>query len=1387
MTKRIVAIVWDTVALHLSHVAADLTDVIQADIFSAREVSTNMNAQKICCDACEHADFLILNITSGDSVWNDLSSFLDELPAPRAYVGSALPCASSHDEQSHTSMIINRYYTYAGYENYKNMLLWAAQEAGDTHLQPAEVEEVPWEGIFDFEGDNCNNLLDEVANEQELSSYSDDAHTDSASQLRLSNQTGGICNQITKDSSDRKNFSDCDDSDCKKVHYYKSFFEYASHIDSNKPTVGIFTSRFSIVNGDFYIERTLMSLLRSKGFNILAFYSYAWPEDNLGARGPRFALQEFCFDKQGKSRIDALIRLGGFFMTGRSLNTEDDLLKKLNCPIAKPVCSLSYSVSEWKENPDATLSNVAWSIALPEMEGCIEPIFIGGKGNEYGDSAQDRSSFNCSNDVQSRIHSSNRELKENSYALLSDASLRVPVLKRCQKLVDRIAGWVRLAQKPNCEKRIVFMLNNSPCASVEASVGGGANLDTLESVARLLQRLKKEGWNISYPPQSGDDLIHTIMEHKAISDFRWTSVREIVERHGVLHFVSKEEYHSFFDQLPAKTQQAMIDAWGAPPGTRVGEIPPAMVYNNQICVTGISYGNALVCVQPKRGCAGSRCDGRVCKILHDPHVPPTHQYVASYKYFEHIYKADLIVHVGTHGNLEFLPGRATALGEGCFPDICIGALPHLYLYNADNPPEGTIAKRRALACLIDHMQTAHTTSGLYDDLLEIDQLIAQRSEVVKGDPAQARIFEKTIRERILHSRLATQIDSTILADDASFDVLITRVHELLTRIRCTQIADGMHIFGDVPTGKRKVAQIYAALRYEDGVHIGMRSILAQMLGLSFTELQNNVSAFIPAQNRSASSVLEVLDELAQEVIELILHVENMSDLRLASRTINDSLYGELSRLCDKHGLHFKMIPNKRALDLLINRCLDIASRIDASTETDSFLNASNAGYISPGPSGVITRGRDDVLPTGRNFYTLDPDTLPTRAAFEIGKQLGIQVIKKFKCDVGRYPETFGMYWMCNDLMWGGGEGLGQLFYLIGVKPRWASNGKVHTFEIIPLQRLTHPRIDVSVKISGILRDNFLSRVVLLDKAIRAVCALDEPLEMNYVRKHSLQYCTEGVDKASATARIFGARPGTYLNGVALQIYASAWKDESEIADIYTRFNSYTYGEANYGHANQQLLKSCLKTMDVTYNKIMSDDHDLLGCSCYFGVQGGMTAAARTYSQRNVLTYYGDSREPTHIEIRTLSEELDRIAASKLLNPRWIEGQKRHGYKACGDINKRIGHLYGWQATTREVKNWVFDELVRTYVQNSENERFFKENNPWAMEEIERRLIEAAERGLWQPAPGLMESLQESYIDFEGVLEEGVLEGDSDIQGGEISMESIHDISALNKADIFGSQ
>jgi len=611
--------------------------------------------------------------------------------------------------------------------------------------------------------------------------------------------------------------------------------------------------------------------------------------------------------------VDAVVNLQSIFHAG-SADRSVQALKSLDVPVFHPLTVYHKSEEEWREDIHGLdSSEVGWSVALPEFEGLIEPILVGASARE-----------------------TMAETEVEKHAGVED---------RIQKVARRVKRWIRLREKPAAERRVAFILHNNPCASAEATVGSGSHLDTLESVAGILESMKEAGYRIENQPASGKELIDAIMDRKAISEFRWTPIEEIVSKGGALAMLSKEEYESWFNDLPQSTRQKVCNAWGQPPGEERDGVPAAMVHEGKILITGVRYGNAVVCVQPKRGCAGSRCDGRVCKILHDPDVPPPHQYVATYKWLSREFEADAVIHVGTHGNLEFLPGKAAGLSSGCFPDAAIDEMPHFYLYNADNAPEGTIAKRRSYATLVDHLQAVMVQGEIYGaPREEIERLLFEYEKLKEIEPAKAHTVQHMIEARLHEGNLDSMIK---VPADAPFSRVVQAAHEVLSLLKNSYIPRGMHVFGRPPEGERLVEFVYAVVRYDNGPG-SLRGEVKRLLeeDPAFAALDEAVKKdLVDKKAREACAChLEEGTPLPEKLAELFPGAELRRDV----------------------------------IDAIQAKIQDVRARVLLSDETGSLLNGLNGGYVPPGPSGIITRGRDDILPTGRNFYSLGPRLVDPR-------------------------------------------------------------------------------------------------------------------------------------------------------------------------------------------------------------------------------------------------------------------------------------------------------------------------------------------------------------------------------------------------------------------------
>lgn len=1066
--------------------------------------------------------------------------------------------------------------------------------------------------------------------------------------------------------------------------------EYWQNLKSFDRYIGILTRGSNVFSNNLDLEKAIVKSFEKRGVGV-AIIAYKIENRTSNLSALNLVEEFFCDDK--KPRIEALIKLTSFLLDSDSTN----FLKTLNIPIINPIISYYKSENEWFDDENGIAKQLSFSIAMPEFEGAIEPLIIAANGD---------------NSVDGEI-------------------LYKPIDERLDKFTNRVIRWINLRKKRNKDKKVAFILHNNPCAGAESAVGGGAHLDTLESLARILNRLKDEGYKVK-APKNGKVLIDEILSKKALSEFRFTSAKDIVKSGGTLDLLDAKIYKEWFNEFPQKVKDDLINAWGEPPGKKKNGVPASMIYDDKIIISGLNYENAAILVQPKRGCAGSACNGEVCLILHDPKVPPPHQYIATYKWLDKVFKADLIVHIGTHGNLEFLPGKPASMSSACYSDICIGDMPHIYIYNCDNPVEGILAKRRSYATMINHMQTTLNEAGLYGEFLELQKLLEEYEKFESIEPNRAN----SIKEMILKHKALKKLLGENFKNDKN---LFSKISSTLDNLSSTHVADGMHIFGEIPAGDKKIKALQNIMHW----------------GLDENSLRGLIALNDGIDTKTCS----------QKEINLVTKKANEAIKKWYEDKIS---LKEILNLDEKFSSNLDEVEaNLRKLD----------TNLDSSDELKSLLNSFNAGFIAPGPSGLITRGNYEILPTGRNLYGFDAYTLPTKSAWEIGKNLADALIKRYKDENGgSYPKNVAFYWQCADLMWSSGEMFSQMLYLLGCEPIWDGNLRVKKFKIIDLKELKRPRIDITIRVSGVTRDHFFNTIELLDEAIRTVANLDEDEFLNYVKLNTNLKLKDGLKIQSALNRIFCSAPGTYQSGTNLAVYASAWRDKKDLSDIYLDFNSYAYGKDKFGVRDVKGFKSSLKSVEVSFNKTSNDEYDLSACSCNFGGYGGLINSTNYLQDKKITNYYGDTREQNRVKIRTLKNELNRVSRAKILNPLYIESMKKHGYKGASEISKKTTTLYGWQATSGEVDDAIFDDIARTFIMNDENRKFFEENNPHALEEMTRRLIEAGVRGIWDMSEDVKEALSEYYIEIEGWIEEEMSDGE--VQGGGIDIFSPDEIESL---------
>jgi cobaltochelatase CobN len=1116
--------------------------------------------------------------------------------------------------------------------------------------------------------------------------------------------------------------------------HYTDPEEYLAWYKRREPLVGMLFPRTFWVEENLAAFDAIINEIESRGAGVIPVFSDGW----FGrVRNDDVIRQFFMHDNQ--AGIEALVAYSAFFLKSRQKQaaiereSATDVLKQLNVPIFKMIHAARQTEAQWRADPQGlNLPQVIISITLPEFDGLIEPILVGGSEGT-GD-----------------------------YAPAEPFPGQVPYL------VDRMMQWIALRHKANAEKKVAFVLLNSPCKSVEATVGTAFGLDSLESMARIMQQMQAAGYRLDWVPENGRELIDEIMGRKALPDFRWTTIDEIVSKGGAADFVPLETYRQWFAAMPPDACEKVAAAWGDPDATRQLEGVQKLsfgLHEGKIVISGIKSGNVFIGVQPKRGCAGSRCDGEVCKILHDPEVPPPHQWLAWHQWLENDFGADVVVHVGTHGVLELLPGKTTALTESCFSRISLGKAPHLYIYNLTNPMEAVVAKRRSNAVITDHMPPVLATMRLSDELADLEELLEDYQKAAQlKEKARAATLLTQIEEKARAARL--------LPDDMAADPEV--LHEKLTLLRESQFRDGLHIFGQAPEGEALAELLNTVLKLDQPDCPALRRALADHFGWDYDAMHHAPEQTAPT-GATNGKLLDDLDRLGRDMLLQIIDTP--------PEAVDEAMGRAQKHLLDFAGRFGLDVPyNGDALKTVLAKALRIIPLVRrTSDEMENLLRGFNGEFIESGASGALARGKVEVLPTGRNLYSIDPWRIPTAAAWTVGKKLADDLFARYLEDEGAYPETIGLTLRAMDPYRSDGEMIAQILYTLGVEPVWSA-GRVVRLKPIPLETLGRPRIDCTVNLSSMLRDGMPRAFELIDQAVQMTADLEEPVEQNFVRKHVLEREAElaGEHDAQdarrlATLRVFSAAPGTYGTGVELAVAASAWQEEKDLAGVYFQWTSYAYGDGVYARkATDELIHNCSR-VTVTFEKFDSDEIDLLDCCHIYGVHGGFTNAAEVASGKKVQTLYGDTSDPSRPVIRTLSEELSRIAHTRLLNPAWIEGKKRHGYKGAGDISSRTNHMYGWQATTKQVENWVFDGIAETFLLDEENRRFFEENNPWALEEIARRLLEAESRGLWKADPQIMEQLKEIYLEIEGWMEDRMGDVQGDFQGGAVDIKTAADI------------
>ncbi|GAA4669742.1 cobaltochelatase subunit CobN [Amycolatopsis dongchuanensis] len=879
----------------------------------------------------------------------------------------------------------------------------------------------------------------------------------------------------------------------------------------------------------------------------------------------------------------------------------------------------------------------------------------------------------------------------------------VPDAERAARVARIALAHARLRHTPPTERRIALMLSAYP--TKHSRVGNAVGLDTPASAVKLLRRMVEQGYDLGPEPfpgvesGDGDELIHALIAAGG-QDPEWLTEEQLA---GNPIRVPAARYREWFAQLPEELRAAMEQHWGPPPGS-------LYVDNGDIVLASLQAGNVVLMIQPPRGFGENPV-----AIYHNPDLPPSHHYLAAYRWLEEEFGAHAVVHLGKHGSLEWLPGKTAGLSASCAPDAVLGNLPLIYPFLINDPGEGAQAKRRAHATIVDHLIPPMARAESYGDLARLEQLLDEHANIAAMDPAKLPAIRAQIWTLIQAAKLDHDLGVAERPHDAEFDDFLLHIDGWLCEVKDAQIRDGLHVLGEAPTGEARVNLVLAMLRAQQmwGGKAGAVPGLRSALGLKEDAPLSDVDAV----EATARALVEELEAANWSVDAITAEEPVASVLRFAATEIVPRLAG-------------------------------------TTGEIDAVLHALDGGYIPAGPSGSPLRGLVNVLPTGRNFYTVDPKAIPSRLAWETGQALADSLLRRYREDTGDWPRSVGLSVWGTSAMRTSGDDAAEVLALLGVQPVWdEASRRVTGLEPIPLAELGRPRIDVTVRISGFFRDAFPHVIDLMDDAVRLVATLDEPVEQNYVRAHYLSDVDAHGDERRATTRIFGSKPGAYGAGLLPLMDSGNWRDDADLAEVYATWGGYAYGRELDGKPAREDMENSYRRIVVAAKNTDTREHDIADSDDYFQYHGGMIAFTRALTGQAPASYIGDSTSPDAVRTRSLHEETARVFRARVVNPRWLAAMRKHGYKGAFELAATVDYLFGFDATAGVVQDWMYEKLSESYVLDQQNQEFLAKSNPWALRGIIERLTEAADRGLWaEPDPALLDQLREVYLRTEGDLE-----------------------------------
>lgn len=1073
------------------------------------------------------------------------------------------------------------------------------------------------------------------------------------------------------------------------LNWYTARKDISSDLkDPLAPCVGLVLQRTHLVTGDDAHYIAMVQELEALGARVLPVFA-----GGLDFSKP---VDAYFYEPITKIQlVDAVISLTGFALVGGPARQDHpkaiESLKRLNRPYMVALPLVFQTTEEWMDS-DLGLHpiQVALQIAIPELDGAIEPIILSGRDGTTGKA--------------------------------------IALRDRVEAVAERALKWANLRRKPKLDKKVAITVFSFP--PDKGNVGTAAYLDVFGSIYEVMKALKNNGYDLPELPESAEALMQEVI-HDAQAQYNSPEL-------NVAYKMSVPEYEAL-----TPYSHRLEENWGPPPGHLNSDGQNLLIYGKQ-------FGNVFIGVQPTFG-----YEGDPMRLLFSRSASPHHGFAAYYTYLEQVWKADAVLHFGTHGSLEFMPGKQMGMSGDCYPDNLIGSIPNLYYYAANNPSEATIAKRRSYAETISYLTPPAENAGLYKGLKELSELIASYQTLKDSGRGVSIVNSIMDKCRIVNLDKDINLPETDARDMSTDDRdnIVGNVYRKLMEIESRLLPCGLHVIGKPPSAEEAIATLVniASLdRQEEGLQ-GLPGIIANSIGRNIDDIYQNSDRGILEDVQLLQDITlatrAAVTALVQEQIDAEGRVSLVSRLNFFNMGKKEPWVEAL------HKAGYPKVDTAALKPLLeyLEFCLQ---QVCADNELGALLRGLEGEYILPGPGGDPIRN-PDVLPTGKNIHALDPQSIPTTAAVQSAKIVVDRLLARNKAENdGKWPETIACVLWGTDNIKTYGESLAQIMWMVGVRPVPDALGRVNKLELISLEELGRPRIDVVINCSGVFRDLFINQMNLLDQGVKMAAEADEPLEMNFVRKHALQQAQDmGINLRQAATRVFSNASGSYSSNINLAVENSTWDSEAELQEMYLNRKSFSFNSDNPGimDESRQIFESTLKTADATFQNLDSSEISLTDVSHYFDSDPTKLVASLRGDGKKPASYIADTTT-ANAQVRTLSETVRLDARTKLLNPKWYEGMLSHGYEGVRELSKRLVNTTGWSATAGAVDNWIYEDTNETFIKDEEMQKRLLNLNPHSFRKIVSTLLEVNGRGYWETSEENLDRLRELYQEVEDRIE-----------------------------------